>query len=136
MRFRRRIALRFKTATKGRQQEQHLGRRGDEDEDEEEEVDPADGGKVVGTALGVKSRAGGTLATAGRSNSSCSRLDKCHHFIVETDKRGWGPLMTQQTKTGKKNVYFVAGSLAGIQTGMLLIRILSTSTRRELAEMG
>lgn len=88
MRFRRRIALRFKTVTKGRQQEQHLGRRGDEDEDEEE-VDPAVGGKVIWTALGVKSRAGGTLATAGRSNS-CSRLDKCHHFIVETDKRGVG----------------------------------------------
>lgn len=66
------IGLRFKTATKGRQQEQHLGRRG----------------SVVGGAViwAVGSRAAGrTLATAGRSNSF-SRLDECHHFIA-TAKR-------------------------------------------------
>lgn len=62
------VFLRFKTATKGRQQVQHLGRRGS-----------ADGGAVVWA--GVCRPAGRTLATAGRSNSF-SRLDKCHHFIA------------------------------------------------------
>ena len=61
------LFLRFKTATKGRQQEQHLGRRG---------------AVIWAAVLG----AGRTLATAGRSNSLFRPLaDKCHHFIVVTD---------------------------------------------------
>ncbi len=78
--------LRFNTATKGRQQEQHLGRRDDDDEEDEDEDDPDllpfECPAIWWAFVVDGSRAGRTLATTGRSNSF-SRLDKCHHFIVE-----------------------------------------------------